>query len=155
MSEQTPYEPILCGSSSEAGLTALQRAEILRNAEIFSKATVEELLHLAAISCEVHFKAETTIFRQGEIADALYILIEGKVERIQSAFREVLEPYDVFGLYAVLTGEPRYASVQALEETYALKIGAQDFFDLVSHNTEIVQSLFRLLTLKIPFNGGR
>lgn len=155
MNEQTPYEPIICGSSSGSGLTALQRADILRNADIFSKATVEELLYLAAISCEVHFKAETTIFREGEIADALYILIDGKVERVRGAYRETLEPNEVFGLYAVLTGEPRYASAQALEDTYALKIGAQDFFDLVSHNTEIVQSLFKLLTQKIPFNEGR
>jgi len=155
MSEQTPYEPIIFKSSSEAGLTALQRAEILRNADIFSKATVEELLHLAAISCEVRFNAETTIFREGEIADALYIIIEGKVERIQSSFREVLGPYGVFGLYAVLTGEPRYASAQALEDTHALKIGAQDFFDLISQNTEIIHSLFKLLTMKIPFDGER
>ncbi len=155
MNEQTPYEPILCKSSSEAGLTALQRAEILRNADIFSKATVEELLHLASIACEVHFNAEITIFQEGEIADALYIIIEGKVERIQSKFREVLGSYDVFGLYAVLTGEPRYASAQALEDTYALKIGAQDFFDLISQNTEIIQSLFKLLTMKIPFNKER
>lgn len=152
MSEQTPYEPIISGSSSNVGLTALQRAEILRNAEIFSKATVEELLYVAAISSEVRFKAETTIFQEGEIADALYVIIEGKVERIRFGYKEALGPYEVFGLYAVLTGEPRYASAQTLEDTYALKIGAQDFFDLVSHNTEIVQSLFKLLILKIPFH---
>jgi len=155
MSEQTPYEPIVYGSSSKASLTALQRAEIIRSSDIFSKATVEELLYLATISSEVHFKPETTVFREGEIADALYIIIEGKVERIQSTFREVMEPFEVFGLYAVLTGDLRHASVQVLEETYALKIGAQDFFDLVSHNTEIVQSLFKLFTLRMPYKGSR
>jgi CRP-like cAMP-binding protein len=154
MTEQMPYQPLLLGSSKESKLTALQRAEILRNADIFSKATVEELLYLAAIASEVHFEPETTIFREGEIADALYIIIEGKVERIHPMFREVLEPSEVFGLYAVLTGEPRYASAQALGKTYALKIGALEFFDLLSHNTEMVQSLFKLLIQKIPYQKG-
>jgi CRP-like cAMP-binding protein len=153
MSEQTPFHPIVCGVTSEQRLTALQRGEILRKADIFSKVTVEELLYFAAISCEAHFEAETTIFREGEIAEALYIIVEGKVELIRTTFREVLGPFEAFGLYSVLTGEPRYASAQALEETFALKIGAQDFFDLVSHNTEIVQSLFKLLTQRIPFKG--
>jgi len=154
MTELLPYQPIVSGSSSEPKLTAIQRAEILRKAEIFSKATVEELLYLAAIAGEVHFEAETIIFSEGEMADALYIIIKGTVERINAPLKEVLGSHEAFGLYAVLTGEPRYATVQALEETYALKIETQDFFDLISHNTEIVQSLFKLLFQQIPFKKG-
>ncbi|MBN2242650.1 MAG: cyclic nucleotide-binding domain-containing protein [Acidobacteria bacterium] len=154
MNDQTPYQPILGGTFSETGLTALQRAEILRGADIFSKATVEELLFLAAISSEVRFDAGTAIFQEGDIADALYIIIEGRVERIHSGSSEALEPNETFGIYAVLTGETRYASARALEQTHALKIGAQDFYDLLSHNTEIVQSLFKLLIQRIPFKRG-
>ncbi len=153
MTEQIPFQPLICSSSSEARFTALQRAEILRNVEFFSRATVEELLLLASISCEVQLKAGESIFREGEIADALYIVVEGKVELSGSNFKDVLGPYDAVGLYAVLADEPRYASAQILEDTFALKIGAQDFFDLVSQNMEIVQSLFKLLTQRLASEG--
>ncbi len=155
MSEQVPFQPLLCTPSSEARYTALQRAEILRNVEFFSKATVEELFLLAAISCEIQLKAGQEIFREGEIADALYIIIEGKVELAGSTFKDMLGPHDAVGLYAVLADEPRYASAKILEDTYALKIGAQDFYDLLSHNAEIVQSLFKLLTSRLASEGKR
>lgn len=155
MSEQVPFQPMVCNSSSEPKLTALQRAEVLRNVEFFSKATVEELFLLAAISCEVQLKAGDDIFMQGEIADALYIIVEGKVELTGSTFKDVLGPHDAVGLYAVLADEPRYASARVLEDTFAFKIGAQDFYDLLSHNTEIVQSLFKLLTSRLAREGKR
>ena len=155
MSEQVPFQPLLSTPSSEVRYTALQRAEILRNVEIFSRATVEELFLLAAISSEIQLKAGQEIFREGEIADALYIIIEGKVELAGSTFKEVLGPHDAVGLYAVLADEARYASAKILEDTYALRIGAQDFYDLLSHNTEIVQSLFKLLTARLASEGKR
>ena len=146
---------MVCASSSKPRFTALQRAEILRNVEIFSKATVEELFLLAAISCEVRLKAGGDIFMEGEIADALYVIVEGKVQLTGSRIRDVLGPHDAVGLYAVLADEPRYASAKVLEDTFALKIGAQDFYDLLSHNAEIVQSLFKLLTLRLASEGKR
>ena len=81
---------------------------------------------------------------KGEIADALYIIVEGKVELTGSTFKDVLGPHDAVGLYAVLADEPRYASARILEDTFAFKIGAQDFYDLLSHNAEIVSVLVHL-----------
>lgn len=153
MSEQVPFQPLVGASSTEARFTALQRAEILRNVEFFSRATVEELFLLAAISREIQLKAGEEIFREGEIADALYIIVEGKVELAGSSFKDLLGPHDPVGLYAVLADEPRYASARVLEDTFAFKIEAQDFYDLLSHNTEIVQSLFKLLTSRLAGEG--
>jgi len=155
MTEQIPFQPLVSGSSPEARLTALQRAEILRKVEIFSKATVEELFQLAAISSEIQLKAGETIFSEGEIADALYIVVEGRVELSGSRFMEILGRYGAVGLYAVLADEPRYATAKVLEDTFALKIGSEDFYDLLTHNGEIVQSLFKLLTERLAGEGKR
>ncbi len=153
MSDQIPFEPLVCSQSGPAQLSVFQRAEILKKVEIFSRATVEELLHLAAISCEIQWKAGKDIFREGDIADALYVVVKGKVELSNASFREVAGPFGAVGLYAVLSDEPRYASANVLEDSFALKIGAQDFFDLISQNIEIVQSLFRLLSQRLTSNG--
>lgn len=85
------------------------------------------LILLATISCEIQLNAGEKIFAEGEIADALYIIVEGKVELRGSAISGLLGPYEAFGICAVLSNEPRYASARALEDTFALKIRAQDF----------------------------
>ncbi len=155
MSDQIQFEPRACRLAEPSRITVLRRAEVLRNVDIFSKATVEELLRIAAISGEIRFKAGEVLFRQGEIADALYIITEGRVEIKNEGRGETLGACEAIGLYEVLSDETRYASALAVEDTYALKIEAEDFFDLVSHNTEIVQSLFRLLIQKLASNGKR
>lgn len=145
MSDQIQYEPQACRRAEPERFTVLRRAEVLRKADIFSRATVEELLHLAAISREVRFAGGDQIFRRGEPADAIYILIGGRVELEGDARRDSPGPFEAVGLYEVLSDQRRAASARAAEETLALKIEAQDFFDLLSHNIEIVQGLFRLL----------
>lgn len=149
MSDQIQYESQACRRAEPARFTVLRRAEVLRKTELFSRATVEELLHLAAISREVRFGAGETIFARGEPADALYILIGGRVELEGDAPREAPGPFQAVGLYEVLSDQRRAATARAAEETLALKIETLDFFDLLSHNIEIVQGLFRLLIQKL------
>lgn len=157
MDEQPPLHPTLDESRPQrARLTSLQKVEFMRSVDLFSQATVEELLRLAAIAGEIHFDAAETIFREGDIADALYLVLEGQVELTRAASAEagVIAPGQAVGIYSVLTREPRYFTVRALQDTFALKILAEDFYDLLSHNTEILFSIFKLFIRKIGLGRG-
>ncbi|MBI1940406.1 MAG: HEAT repeat domain-containing protein, partial [Acidobacteria bacterium] len=80
MDDQTPFQPLITEAARPAArLTAFQKAEILRGVEPFSAATVEELLRLAAIAKEVHFAPGEVILREGEYADAIYLIVEGQI----------------------------------------------------------------------------
>lgn len=146
MDDLIPHPPVIAGKATEKPtLTTLQKAEFIRGVEIFSHATVEELFRLASIAREVRFAPQQVIFQEGDVGDALYPVVEGAVELTckEKAHRDLIGPGQAFGLYSVLTREPRYATAIALEETLALRIGGEELYSLLSNNTEIVASIFK------------
>ena len=73
------------------------------------------------------------IFRQGDIADRVYIVRSGKVrlfrrddEGLETDISEV-GPGEIFGEIALITGEPRMADAVALEETRLLSLSKEQF----------------------------
>jgi len=75
----------------------------------------------------------TTIFREGDPGDSLYIISSGRV-RIFRKGENQMEidlafpgPGEAFGEMALLTGEPRSADVEAVEEAHLLVLSKEDF----------------------------
>jgi potassium efflux system protein len=152
MGDQPPYSPLSVGETTGKGvLTTLQKAELVRDVEVFSQATVEELYQLGSIAREVGFPAEGIIFRENDAGDAFYIVVRGQVELTcqESARREVFGPGEALGLYSVLTREPRCATAKALEDTVGICIGAEDFYNVLSNNMEMVSSIFKHFVQKL------
>jgi potassium efflux system protein len=152
MGDQPPYSPLSVGETTGKGaLTTLQKAELVRDLEVFSQAAVEELYQLGAIAREVGFPAEGIIFRENDAGDAFYIVVRGQVELTcqESARREVFGPGEALGLYSVLTREPRCATAKALEDTVGICIGAEDFYNVLSNNMEMVSSIFKHFVQKL------
>ncbi len=54
-------------------------------------------------------------------------------------------PLTTFGVKEILSGRLRTETATATSEALVLAIEAEDFFDLLSHNIEIVKALFRQL----------
>lgn len=88
---------------------------------------VERFLHRGAFFTPRPFPAGTLIVREGDIADEAYVITEGRCE----AFREergkrvllrTLGPGEVFGEGALFAGEPRNASVIALDDVTAVVV---------------------------------
>lgn len=152
MSDQIPYSPPPPAEApAAAALTTLQKADLIRGVGVFSEMRVEELYRLALIAKVVGFPADTVIFRQNDAAVAFYILVRGEVglTRQGSDDRETVGPEQAVGLYSVLTQEPIPARATALEDTVAIAVGAEDFYNLLSNNTEIVASIFRFMIRKL------
>lgn len=152
MGDQPLYPPLPSAeATAKAGLTTLQKAELIRGVEVFSQATVEDLYQLASIAREVGFPAGGVIFREGDAGDAFYIVVRGQAEQTcrESGAREVVGPGQAVGLYSVLTREPRCATATALEDTVGICLGAEDLSGLLSNNMEIVASMFKHFVLKL------
>lgn len=112
---------------------------------------MEQLYSLAAIAQETGFAAGQTVFREEDIGDAFYVLVQGKVQHASERrnIKEILGPGNALGLYSVLTREPRYATTEALQDTFALSVGAEDLYNLLSNNMEIVVSIFKHFVKKL------
>ena len=152
MPDEMAYIPLAPQRSpAQPRLSTLSKAERIRALDLFSQASVEQLYRLATIAQEAEFAAGQTIFREDDIGDAFYLLVQGKVEHASEKrnIKEVLGPGEAVGLYSVLTREPRYATAKALEDTVAISIGAEDLYNVLSNNMEIVVSIFKHFVKKL------
>jgi len=137
-------------------LTAIEKVIFLKSVDIFSRATIEELGRVAALTEEVHFEPGETIFREGEPVDAIYLVLKGRVavEGNGQVVREVGEK-QALGTVAALDRNPAIQTVKAIDAVYALKLNAQDLQDLLSLDFELVQAVIRALCQLVREFAGR
>jgi MFS family permease len=116
--------PALRAIDRETAKRALElepKVALLEHLEIFAKARRPVLERLAAAATEVRLSRGSTIIRQGDVADALYVLADGKVEVTTCGdgppqTLAVLAAPIYFGEIGVLDRIPRTATVVALTE---------------------------------------
>jgi CRP-like cAMP-binding protein len=131
-------------------MVPIDRIAFLQNVPLFAGMSSQELLHVGEIVKEVNFPANTTIIREDDIGDYMFILIDGEV-LIHRGSAQVgkLGSKDFFGEMSILDRGPRSASVTTLSNCQLLRIDERDFWQiLVVHNTLAV-SLVRILAQRL------
>ncbi len=125
-------------------LAGIETLVFLQSVDLFRHCRSEEVVRLAAIASERRFAAGERIYERGDAADALFCVVRGAVglESAEGERRRV-GPLVAFGVVEVLLGRMRATSAVAEADTLALAIEADDFFDLLANNIEIVKALFR------------
>jgi CRP-like cAMP-binding protein len=128
-----------------AAMARIEMVVFLQRVDLFTFCTAEQVVQLAAIASERRCTVDEVIYRRNDQPDALYCVVEGAV-RLKQPGREDTEVRSNgrFGVVDILSGRRRTDDAFAVEEgTRLLTIEAEDFFDLLSHNIEIVKALFR------------
>ena len=127
-------------------LTTIGKVIFLKSVDIFRHAAIEELGGVAAMIEEVHFQPSEAIIRGGEPVDSIHFILKGRVsvERNGRMVREVGKKQE-FGTVAALDLGPAIYTVKAIEPVHALKLNAQDFYDILSVDFELGRAVFRAL----------
>jgi putative ABC transport system ATP-binding protein len=91
-------------------------------------ATPRQLTDVAEKMSKRHYAAGETIVRKGDPGEEFFLVFDGEVEVIR-ADREVarLGPGDFFGEVALISGEPRNATVVARSAVDTYVLGKTDF----------------------------
>ena len=106
--------------------------ELLRSVPLFADLEEGELERFSRVAVPRSFPAGTRVFHEGDHSDACYIVREGsfRVTREHSDGRAItlatLGPGEIFGELAMLDGEIRSASVEALIDGELLALPASD-----------------------------
>ncbi len=131
-------------------ITTVEKVLFLKSIDLFRGLPGEELAQIAEIAEEVPISAGGVVFSEGDLGDALYIVVEGKV-RVYKNNRNIAEigERDCFGEMSVLDSEPRSASVAAISETLLLKIGREEFKDILSERPEISLGIMKVLSRRL------
>lgn len=100
---------------------------------LFSGLTQEELLDIVRGVQTVTVPAGQHLFKEGDAADALYVLQSGEMEvtTLDAEGRTILlanlGPGEVIGEVALLDGAPRSASVRAYEKSTLMRLDKAEF----------------------------
>ncbi|TBL80152.1 peptidase domain-containing ABC transporter [Paenibacillus thalictri] len=93
------------------------------------------------------YDPDSSLVREGDLGDAFYILKSGSafVEKgPEAAIVNRLYPGDFFGELALLTGEPRKATIRAAETVTAFRLAKTDFDELIQQYPVILESIRRI-----------
>src|SRR5690242_6023298 len=93
------------------------------------------------------FRRGETLYHQGDPGHVLHVVLEGRVKVVlpsetgEEAVLTVLGPGQVHGEMALLDGEPRSATVVALEPVVTAIISRESFLDLLKRNPSAVEGV--------------
>ncbi|MEX0806845.1 MAG: SLC13 family permease [Candidatus Binatia bacterium] len=109
---------------------------MIKNIPLFSALSREDVAKVLGKMEEGYYVSGTTLFAQGDIGDAFYIIQSGAVRvalqnRGRSEVIRVLGPRDWFGEMALLSGEPRSATIIAAKDTVAWRLSRQAWDELI------------------------
>lgn len=130
--------------------STLEKILFLKSTALFGNVPSEDLAPLARVATVERFPVGATIVTEGEVGDRLYVLIAGKVAVTARGERvATLGPGEAVGEMAVLDAAPRSASAIADEETTALCIGSEEFYEILHEQVEIAEGVIRMLTRRL------
>jgi CRP-like cAMP-binding protein len=127
-------------------LAQIETVVFLQSVDLFSFCKAEEVLRISSIASERRFEQGQRIFKEGDEADLLYCVVQGVIQLEGTDSNSwMATPLTTFGVKEILSGRLRTETATATSDALVLAIEAEDFFDLLSHNIEIVKALFRQL----------
>jgi voltage-gated potassium channel len=116
----------------------LRKWQLVSAVPLFRQLGPEELL--AIVRCLHPGKASpgAVLCRKGEKGDRMFFIVDGHVG-VATAAPVELGPGSFFGEMALITGEPRNATVVASTQISFLSLNALDFHILASRNSQIAE----------------
>jgi CRP-like cAMP-binding protein len=131
-------------------ISTVEKVLFLRAAELFAALPGEDLARIALLADEERRGAGEEVFREGDVADALYLVASGRVKVLRAgAVVADLGERDVFGEMAVLDPAPRSATVRAATDVVLLRIRREDFQDLLAEELEVARAVIRVLARRL------
>jgi len=130
------------------GLSAMERALLLRASPLLAGVTSGQLLRLAMVAVEEPLVPGAVIAREGD-DPAIRIVLRGEVEldvpTAPGGSSLVARPGDAIGLYETLADLPIDARATVSEAGIALRTDGRDLFDLLAMDVDLLQGLFAVL----------
>jgi CRP-like cAMP-binding protein len=113
---------------------------ILAPVALFSPLAPEQRDELAARAAERIFGKGEKIVRQGDAGGSMFVVHRGRVRVVEASGRElaVFEGGGYFGEMSMLTGQPRSATVEAVEECQVVELTAASLREVALANPDVV-----------------
>ena len=135
--------------------------ELLSRVPLLSGLSEGELERIAQVAVPRSYPKGSRVFHQGDESDACYIVRSGEVRvtREHSDGRAIalatLGPGEIVGELAMLDGEVRSASVEAITDIDLLAVAARDMRGMLERNPGLTAKLVVALTKRVRETNER
>jgi CRP-like cAMP-binding protein len=132
-------------------------ADTIRSVLIFSGLSREDIAKVLGKMEEVSFDVGATIVCQGDQGDAFYLIQSGAVEVVlesgpdKSEVIAIFGPNDWFGEMALLSGEPRSATIRTIKPTSVLRLQRHDWDELIEKHPTWLLHLAATLSKRLSY----
>jgi signal-transduction protein with cAMP-binding, CBS, and nucleotidyltransferase domain len=127
-------------------LNIVEKVIALEGVELLKNLTPDQLSRIATIAAEVRYPSGKAILDADKPLDALYVVLDGAVELgPKDGPTTVAKQNDVVGAWALFDADALPVAARTVADTKLLRIGRDDFYDLLSDNMEITASIFSIL----------
>ena len=139
-----------------ATMSDVERVLFLRKVPLFAELAPQDLQRVAAVADERAFVDGETIAGQGEPGDEAHIVVDGEVRvlRVDPGTDSESElarrtQGDVVGEMALITQEPRMASLVASGEVRTLRLGRKEFEGVLRERPDTAIAVIRVLSQRL------
>jgi CRP-like cAMP-binding protein len=132
----------------------------LRAHWLFENVPDEMLTRLLTSSRLVGFLASEEIFAEGDEADGLYFVVDGRVRIVarglgSRTILKTLSQSEIFGEMGVLDGKPRSGTATAVTGCRLFFLPAPAFLELLEHSSLVCNRLLVLLAQRLRITNSR
>lgn len=121
---------------------------------MFENLAPDQIRNLTHIVDVIEYQPGEVLFNEGDIGDAWFALYRGKVDVIKSTETEDKEIYPLeqgacFGEIAILDGEPRSATIRAVDQSTVFRISRTAFEELLEQDCAAASKLLRQMAVML------
>jgi CRP-like cAMP-binding protein len=133
-----------------ATLSLMERILFFKRVPLFEHVSPGDLKQVAALAQEESFSDGVSIVREGDIGDVMFIIVSGEVRILMTQEQKEVEiarrkTGEYVGEMALISKEPRSASVTAVGSVRALCIDQKSFESLLRDRPDVSLAVIQIL----------
>ena len=137
-----------------------EEVETLRRIPFFAQIEPSKLKLLAFTSERIAYEPGQVLFRQGDMGDSAYVILEGEAEILVDTPAgqvtiAVLGRNDFVGEIAILCDVPRTATVRARQRLVTLRITKELFLRMMTEFPQMAVAMLRELAHRLEMTNER
>ena len=141
-------------------MTLDTEVQSLRKVPMFRDIDPSRLKLIAFTSERVHYRAGQRFFRQGDAADAAYVILDGKADVVIDHDGDEVKVAELgrnalVGEMGILSDAPRSATIIATEQVSALRIDKSVFLELLTQFPLMSIAVMRELATRLERSNAQ
>jgi len=131
-------------------LSIIEKVIFLQDVDIFKHISSEDLSYVASITVEQNVDKDSVIYKEGDISDSMYMVIDGKVRlHVGESLVMIAELNDVFGAWSLFDDEVRLISATAFEDSLLLKIDKANMIELLADHVGVTEGILKAMAKRL------